>query len=87
MASMVIRNIPEDVYDRLQKRAEADGKSAEQLVREAITDKVKPSREEVLRMADEIRARSKPMDRETAQRIFEESRQELHTRHQWLLDR
>ena len=87
MASMVIRNIPEDVYDRLQKRAEADGKSAEQLVREAITDKVKPSREEVLRMADEIRARSKPMDRETAQRIFEESRQELHARHQWLLDR
>ena len=41
MASIVIRNIPDDVLKRFRERAKADGKSAEQLAREAIAEKAK----------------------------------------------
>jgi plasmid stability protein len=59
MASMVVRNIPDDVLQRFKERARADGKSAEQLAREAIAEKAKPSREEIIRRIDTIRAQSK----------------------------
>jgi plasmid stability protein len=59
MASMVVRNIPDDVLQRFKERARADGKSAEQLAREAIEEKAKPSREEIIRRIDAIRAQSK----------------------------
>lgn len=72
MASMVIRNIPDDVMKRFKERARTDGKSAEQLAREAITEKAKPSREEIIKRMDEIRSRSKPVDMETARRLWAE---------------
>ncbi|MGN6471488.1 MAG: FitA-like ribbon-helix-helix domain-containing protein [Rhizobiaceae bacterium] len=71
MASMVVRNIPDDVLKRFKERAKADGKSAEQLAREAIAEKAKPSREEVIRRIDAIRARSKPS---SGQEIIEQIR-------------
>lgn len=80
MASMVIRNIPDDVMKRFKERARADGKSAEQLAREAITEKAKPSREEVIRRMDEMRSQAKPVDMETARRLWEEHRQERDRR-------
>ncbi|MBN9069874.1 MAG: FitA-like ribbon-helix-helix domain-containing protein [Rhizobiaceae bacterium] len=80
MASMVVRNIPDDVLQRFKERAKADGKSAEQLAREAIEEKAKPSREEVIRRIDAIRARSKPVDRATAERLWEEHRRERDAR-------
>jgi plasmid stability protein len=80
MASMVVRNIPDDVFERFKKQAKADGKSAEQLAREAIAEKAKPSREEVIRRIDAIRARSKPVDRATAERLWEEHRRERDAR-------
>jgi predicted nucleic acid-binding protein/plasmid stability protein len=46
MASMVIRNIPDDVLKRFKERAKTDGKSAEHLAREAIAEKAQPSRED-----------------------------------------
>lgn len=76
MANMAIRNIPDDVMKRFRARAEAEGKSAEQLAREAITEKAKPSREEIMRRMDEIRARTKPVDLDTALKIMEEARAE-----------
>jgi plasmid stability protein len=80
MASMVIRNIPDDVLRRLKEQAKAEGKSAEQLGREALAEKARPSREELIRRMDEIRARSKPVDLETALRIMEEARAERDAR-------
>ena len=80
MASMVVRNIPDDVLQRFKERAKADGKSAEQLAREAIAEKAKPSREEIVRRMAEIRSRSKPVDLETALRFMEETRQERDAR-------
>ena len=60
MASMVIRNIPDDVLDRLKERARAAGKSTEQLAREALVEKAKPSREQLIAEMDAIRASTKP---------------------------
>jgi plasmid stability protein len=62
MANIAIRNIPDDVMTRFKERAKAEGKSAEQLAREAITEKAKPSREEIMRRMDEIRSRSRRID-------------------------
>ena len=80
MASMVIRNIPDDVFERFKQRARIEGKSAEQLAREALAEKAKPSREEIVRRMEEIRSRSKPVDLETALRIMEEARAERDAR-------
>lgn len=62
MASMVIRNIPEDVMKRFKARANADGKSAEQLAREAIAEKARSSREDVWAEIDAMRARTKRIE-------------------------
>jgi plasmid stability protein len=80
MASMVIRNIPDDVLWQLKKRAKAEGKSAEQLGREALAEKARPSREEIIKEMDEIRAQSKPVDLETTLRIMAEARAERDAR-------
>ncbi|MBX3577865.1 MAG: hypothetical protein KF723_11695 [Rhizobiaceae bacterium] len=77
MASMVVRNIPEDVFERLKTRAKREGKSAVQLAREALADKARPSREEIIAESDRIRAMSKPIDMETMLRIEAELRGEL----------
>lgn len=76
MGSMVVRNIPDDVLKRLKNRAKADGKSAEQFLREMITESDRPSREELVRSSDEIRAMSPKIDLETALQIMEEARAE-----------
>ena len=72
MASMVIRNIPDDVLERFKQRAKANGKSAEQLAREVIAEKGMPDRAELIRRIDEIRASSKTIDMETARRLWAE---------------
>ena len=61
MGSMVIRNIPDDVLTRLKEKARAEGKSAEQLAREALAEKAKPSREQIVREIDAIRASTVPI--------------------------
>jgi plasmid stability protein len=80
MASMVIRNIPDDVMERFQRRAKLDGKSAEQLAREAISERAGPTVEEAWAEIDAIRARSKPVDMETWQRLWDEARDERDNR-------
>ena len=59
MASMVIRNIPEDVFERFKKRAKAEGKSAEQLGREIVEKLAKPTRDQLIAEIDAIRSASK----------------------------
>lgn len=80
MASMVIRNIPDDLMARVKEAAKREGKSAEQIAREALAEKVKPSREEIIRQMDAIRARTKPVDAETMLRIMREARAERDAR-------
>lgn len=80
MGSMVIRNIPDDVLKRFKDRAKADGKSAEQLAREAITEKAKISREEAWARIDAIRATIAPVDIETAREVWAEHIRERNSR-------
>ena len=58
----MIRNIPEDVLRRFRERAKADGKSAEQLAREAIAEKAQPDREEAWRQIDILRSETRRVD-------------------------
>jgi plasmid stability protein len=80
MGSMVIRNIPDDVLERFKARAKAKDKSAEQMAREVITKEAGMTKEEAWAEIDRIRARSKPVDLETALRIMEEAREERDAR-------
>jgi plasmid stability protein len=56
MAQMIVRNIDDETAERFKAKAKAAGKSAEQLLRELMAEHVKPSKEEILRQLDEIRA-------------------------------
>ncbi len=80
MACIVIRNNPNDVLTKLKEKARSEGKSTEHFAREALAEKARPSRDELLRRMDEIRSRSKPVDLQTALRIMEEARAERDAR-------
>lgn len=55
MAQVVIRNIDEDVLDRLRTRARAERKSLEQSLREILGAAARPSREELVAEMEAIR--------------------------------
>ena len=79
MGSMVIRNIPDDVLDRFKARARS-----KESRRNRWRGRSSPKRQAVkgreAREIDDIRARSKPVDMETAMRIMEEAREERDAR-------
>jgi plasmid stability protein len=60
MAQVVIRNIDDDVVERLKARAAAEKKSLEQKLRDVLTEAARPSRAEVLAEVDRIRAMTPP---------------------------
>jgi len=65
MAQMLVRNIRDDVAERFKARARAEGKSAEQLLRELITKYSRPEPEAFWAEADRIRASTRgqpPLD-------------------------
>lgn len=76
MGQILVRNIDDAVLQRFREQAKREGKSTEQLAREAIESRALPSREEIIRQMDEIRARSRPVDRATADEIWEGHRRE-----------
>ena len=61
MAQVVIRNIDDDVVERLKARAAAEKKSLEQKLRDVLTEAAKPSRAEVIEELRRIRERSPPL--------------------------
>ena len=71
MGSMIIRNIPDEVLLRLKERARVAGKSTEQLAREALAEKAKPSRKEIIHRMEAIRASSR---RASGHQIIDEIR-------------
>jgi plasmid stability protein len=76
MAQVVIRNIDDDVIERLRERAKARRQSLEQTLRDALTAAARPSRVEVLKEMARIRALSPKRRgrRLTAQQIIREDR-------------
>lgn len=57
MADIFVRNVDDDAVARLKKKAEAAGKSMNELVREVLHAAAKPSKEEAWAAADRIRAK------------------------------
>ena len=55
MGQVVIRNIDDEVLERLKRRAAAQHKSLEQCLREVLSDAAKPSRAELLAEVERIR--------------------------------
>lgn len=45
MPDLLVRDLDPDVYERLRKAADAQGKSLAQTARETLTEKFKPSKE------------------------------------------
>ena len=60
MSQVVIRNIDDQVIERLKQRAMAARKSLEQCLREVLTEAAKPTREELLAELERIRAMTLP---------------------------
>ena len=58
MKQMLVRNIADEVAARFKRRARAEGKSAEQALRDLIAEYARPAREQVLRRFDAIRERT-----------------------------
>lgn len=61
MAQVVIRNIDNDVVERLKARAAAENKSLEQKLRDVLTEAAKPLRAEVIDELQRIRNTSPPL--------------------------
>lgn len=57
MGQVLIRNIDDDVLERLKRRAAAEQKSLEQSLREVLAEAAKPSREELIADVERIRTR------------------------------
>lgn len=79
MGQVLIRNIDDDVLERLRRRAAAQQKSLEQSLREVLADAAKPSRAELIadleRLRGAIAAREKPGVRyPTAEELIREDR-------------
>lgn len=66
MADVVVRDLDDDVVDRLKARAATERTSLEQKLRDVLTDAAKPTRAEVLAEMQRIRAM-------TPQRLTSES--------------
>jgi plasmid stability protein len=60
MGQVVIRNIDDEVIERLKRRAAAQHKSLEQCLRDVLSDAAKPSREELIADLERIRAMTPP---------------------------
>ncbi|HEY7300637.1 MAG TPA: hypothetical protein VH684_22290 [Xanthobacteraceae bacterium] len=55
MPDLLVREIDPELYERIKKAAEKQGKSLAQTAREALAEKFNPSREEIWAAADRLR--------------------------------
>lgn len=71
MPDLLVRDVDPEVYKRLKKAAEAQGKSLAQTAREVLAEKFKPSREEAWAEADRIRKKIGKVSGDSTQIIRE----------------
>lgn len=81
MAQMLARNIDDGIAERFKARARAEGKSAEQVLRDLIADYASPTREEVLRRLDAVRETTKGKPVLDVVAMIREDRDLDHGRH------
>ena len=72
MGQLLVRNIDDDVIDRLREKAKRENTSLEQTVRNVLTEAAKPSRTEAIDTARRIRAMMPPSALDSTQLIRED---------------
>ena len=72
MAQVIVRNLDDDVVERLKTTARAENKSLEQKLREILTDVSRPNKRELRRRAARIRAMSPKTDIDATDLIRED---------------
>lgn len=60
MAQVIVRNLDDDVVARLKRRAKEHGHALEQELRDILSAAAKPSREELLKEMERLRASTPP---------------------------
>jgi plasmid stability protein len=61
MPQVLVRSLEEETIARLKAMAAAHGRSLEAEMREILRRAARPTKEEALALADEIRARTRPL--------------------------
>jgi F0F1-type ATP synthase membrane subunit b/b' len=72
MPDLLVRDINPKEYDLLRKTAEAQGKSLSQTAREMLSEKLKPSKEELWAEIDRFRERIGPVSDDSTVDIRED---------------
>jgi plasmid stability protein len=72
MGQILVRNLADDVIDRLKQRAKGERLSLEQLVRNVLAEAAKPSRAEIIEAARRIRAKMPPSTLDSTELIRED---------------
>ncbi len=69
MPDLLVRGIDADIYERIKKAAEKEGKSLSQTAREALAQKFKPSKEEIWAEIDRFRESIGPVSSDSTKDI------------------
>ena len=72
MKQMLVRNIDEETAERFKARAQSEGKSAEQVLRDLIARYAGPTRAEVFAEIDALRKRIGPVAGDSTDLIRED---------------
>jgi len=73
MATLTIRNLPEEVHDRLRREAAANRRSMEEEARRALAERYRPRLppEEIMKRVEELRAKSPPLPPDAKMKLSE----------------
>jgi len=72
MKQMLVRNIDDEIAKRFKAKAQAEGKSAEQVLRDLITRYAGPTRSQVIAEIDALRKRIGPVPGDSTDLIRED---------------
>jgi plasmid stability protein len=71
MPDLLVRDFDPETYERLRKTAETQGKSLAQTVRDMVTEKLNPSKEEIWERARRLREKIGKVSGDSTQIIRE----------------
>jgi plasmid stability protein len=74
MAQVLVRNLPDDVVDRLKARAALARHSLEQELRQILIEAARPGRDEILADMDRIRAMTPNVPQTDSAELIREDR-------------
>ena len=72
MPDLLVRDFDPETYERLRRKAEAQGKSMAQAVRDLVTENLKPSKEEIWAEIDRFRESIGPVSGDSTADIRED---------------